>query len=172
MHTVRACVCDSRPPGAMRGEVWGTQTGPRETQIKSLNVSAHSIALRHRSLLSISAAFYHFNNLENSARCYSRHSLPWTQSTPRIMSPDIVAVLSHLSGCSAVRVCKVGSTGHVTQARGREASLQHKVDHKHIGCITQAPIRHQILNRKDSLWVSLLQLSSSHTLSLSGPQGC
>lgn len=42
-------------------------------KLKALNVTAHSIALRHRSLLLILfAAFYNINNLENiPADCFS-----------------------------------------------------------------------------------------------------
>lgn len=45
-----------------------TKGGLGKHKLKALNVTAHSIALRHRSLLPILfAAFYNINNLENSA---------------------------------------------------------------------------------------------------------
>lgn len=51
-----------------RGGVRETKGGLGKHKLKALNVTAHSIALRHRSLLPILfAAFYNINNLENIA---------------------------------------------------------------------------------------------------------
>lgn len=56
-----------------RGGVSERRGGLGKHKLKALNVSAHSIALRHRSLLLILfAAFYNINNLENiPADCFS-----------------------------------------------------------------------------------------------------
>ena len=55
-----------------RGGVSETKGGLGKHKLKALNVTAHSIALRHRSLLPILfAAFYNINNLENiAADCF------------------------------------------------------------------------------------------------------
>lgn len=56
-----------------RGGVSERKGGLGKHKLKALNVTAHSIALRHRSLLLILfAAFYNINNLENiPADCFS-----------------------------------------------------------------------------------------------------
>lgn len=56
-----------------RGGVSETKGGLGKHKLKALNVTAHSIALRHRSLLPILfAAFYNINNLANiAADCFS-----------------------------------------------------------------------------------------------------
>lgn len=65
-------MCDKLDGGCNeRGGVRETKGGLGKHKLKALNVTAHSIALRHRSLLPILfAAFYNINNLENiSANC-------------------------------------------------------------------------------------------------------
>lgn len=74
---VGACVCDKLDGGCNeRGGVRETKGGLGKHKLKALNVTAHSIALRHRSLLPILfAAFYNINNLENIAANCSEVSL-------------------------------------------------------------------------------------------------
>lgn len=62
-------VCDKQDGRCNeRGGVRETKGGLGKHKLKALNVTAHSIALRHRSLLPILfAAFYNINNLENIA---------------------------------------------------------------------------------------------------------
>ena len=66
---VCVCVCDKQDGRCNeRGGVRETKGGLGKHKLKALNVTAHSIALRHRSLLPILfAAFYNINNLENIA---------------------------------------------------------------------------------------------------------
>lgn len=68
------CVCHKQDGRCNeRGGVSETKGGLGKHKLKALNVTAHSIALRHRSLLLILfAAFYNINNLENiTADCFS-----------------------------------------------------------------------------------------------------
>lgn len=72
----RVCVCVCHKQDGRcneRGVVSETKGGLGKHKLKALNVTAHSIALRHRSLLPILfAAFYNINNLENiPADCFS-----------------------------------------------------------------------------------------------------
>ncbi len=71
------CVCDKQDGRCNeRGGVRETKGGLGKHKLKALNVTAHSIALRHRSLLAILfAAFYNINNLENIAANCSEVSL-------------------------------------------------------------------------------------------------
>lgn len=70
---VCVCVCHKQDGRRNeRGVVSETKGGLGKHKLKALNVTAHSIALRHRSLLPILfAAFYNINNLENiPADCF------------------------------------------------------------------------------------------------------
>lgn len=71
------CACDKQDGRCNeRGGVRETKGGLGKHKLKALNVTAHSIALRHRSLLPILfAAFYNINNLENIAADCSEVSL-------------------------------------------------------------------------------------------------
>lgn len=89
---VCVCVCHKQDGRCNeRGVVSETKGGLGKHKLKALNVTAHSIALRHRSLLPILfAAFYNINNLENipadcfclSEKCVKRDSRLTAEDLP------------------------------------------------------------------------------------------
>lgn len=87
-----------------RGGVRETKGGLGKHKLKALNVTAHSIALRHRSLLLILfAAFYNINNLENIAADCSEVALK-----KKYLSPVCGSSLTFTEHQTSRHVCLIG----------------------------------------------------------------